>query len=291
MGEDVFNWNAWKKFKFSVEYGVAKLFLPFWVISPRWRLFTFEWLYSLTNFANTFWPNLLAPRLYPYQDIIVTTEASFHVRSGTHDASIVSPAFERQDWMQMQLIIKEELDLGRHVEFLDVGANIGAFTVRVAKIFLEAQLRVHAFEPVPDNADLLQANLTLNRLTGSQVCVYRMALSDHCGELSMKGAVDRGGDFYLSSDPVGGVRVEVQRGDAVLENLQNDSVLVIKMDVEGHELKALEGLSQLISRASRTWLCVEDIFERDKLYEALLKTGFKSVKKLTPYNSWWVLLR
>ena len=59
---------------------------------------------------------------------------------------------------------------------LDVGANVGQFTVAVAKMF--PGVRIHSFEPVPECFMNLQKNVSKLK----NVSVYQLALGDTEGE-------------------------------------------------------------------------------------------------------------
>ena len=64
--------------------------------------------------------------------------------------------------------------------FVDVGANIGFFTLAVAQ--RAAQGKVWSIEPDPQNVRLLRANVMLNGLEG-RVEVHHAAASDAAGEV------------------------------------------------------------------------------------------------------------
>jgi len=128
---------------------------------------------------------------------------------------------------------------------LDVGANIGYFTVLAAVCVGEAG-QVWAFEPEPLNAQLLGRNLHLNGL--SNVHLVQAALGKETGEASLFLSENNAGDHSLAAAVKGeSIPVSVVRGDAVLpEGLR---VNVIKMDVQGAEPVVLMGLESLIARS------------------------------------------
>ena len=64
--------------------------------------------------------------------------------------------------------------------FLDIGANIGSFTVLASGV---AGATTWAFEPNPETATALERNVELNGLTGL-VTVHRVALGDYDGTIS-----------------------------------------------------------------------------------------------------------
>lgn len=131
--------------------------------------------------------------------------------------------------------------------FLDVGANIGYFTV-LAAASVGPQGRVFAVEPEPDNLALLRENLRLNDLSAE---VLACALSDTAGEAALFLNPDNHGDHSLASR-AGQVALTVPlcRGDAVLP--ADVRIAVLKMDVQGAEALAWQGLMATIQRSLPT---------------------------------------
>jgi len=133
---------------------------------------------------------------------------------------------------------------------VDAGANIGAYTAPLAKIFQSCS--VHAFEPNPTMLVRLKRNLALNRLTN--VTVHEVGLSDECSEKPL--FVVSGHNPALSSfisDPAS--KEKIQAVPTKLETLDNIfamkdiSVSLIKIDVQGYELKVLRGATRLIGKS------------------------------------------
>ena len=85
--------------------------------------------------------------------------------------------------------------------FVDVGANIGYFTVLAADRVGDSGA-VFAFEPDPENFSLLQANLKLNGVR-RQVEAVRAALSEEEGEGGLYLSEDNLGDHQIYSDGAG----------------------------------------------------------------------------------------
>jgi FkbM family methyltransferase len=123
---------------------------------------------------------------------------------------------------------------------LDVGANIGFFTVGLAH---GAGARVYAFEPMPANLERLRENVAANDL-GERVVVTRVALGVGPGEVWLApepGEADTGNAAQADPGADGAVRVEVRSLDAVAEELAIDRCDLVKIDVEGAELEVLRG--------------------------------------------------
>jgi len=125
---------------------------------------------------------------------------------------------------------------------MDIGANIGSYTLPLARRFKV----VTAFEPNEVHCRLLRLNVSLNKLRN--VRVYEVALSDTDGTMPMYirsgGATSLDEKHYgLAYDRV--FPVKTVRLDDFLSKFQG--LDFIKMDAEGLELRILQGGLQLIS--------------------------------------------
>ena len=127
--------------------------------------------------------------------------------------------------------------------FLDVGANLGYFTVLGAAWVGDAG-RVYAFEPEPRNFRLLQTNLDLNGYAG-RVTVCEAALSDRSGTGYLKLHPDNLGDHQLVEPAAGAVEVALVEGAAWFREREARLDLV-KIDVQGAEHAVVRGLMPLL---------------------------------------------
>jgi len=131
---------------------------------------------------------------------------------------------------------------------VDGGANIGLFTVLAATL-VGCEGWVVACEPAPTTMALLRDNVERNDL--HWVVLREAALADAPGRLALR-AFEPGSGYssFAPADVAGGVEVEVDV--ATLDELAGDlidRVTLVKLDVEGAELRALRGASDLLSRA------------------------------------------
>jgi FkbM family methyltransferase len=138
---------------------------------------------------------------------------------------------------------------------LDIGANIGWFTLVAAK-YGGANARIHSFEPRPETARMLKRTVSDNNLR-QQVTVWEYALSDKWGKCKLvweKGTDNPGGSFLASSAMSDDQNVEsVEITTAVLDELLPDIAPdIIKIDVEGGEPRALQGAKNAILRKRPT---------------------------------------
>ena len=138
--------------------------------------------------------------------------------------------------------------------FVDVGANVGMYTIWAAK---HRNMRVHAFEPEAQNFATLNQNIRLNNL-GQQVIAYGAAISDEAKFSVLNlGDLRIGGAFNSFDEPVGHdlkPREPLFRQGAIsttLDGLVSDGTLPlpnhIKIDVDGFEHKVVQGARQTLS--------------------------------------------
>jgi FkbM family methyltransferase len=138
--------------------------------------------------------------------------------------------------------------LGPGDVMIDAGANIGLFTV-LAAARVGSHGRVIACEPSPGTMELLRANVARNGF--GWVEVREVALAEQPGRLEMQ-VFESGSGFssFAPAESLGAksIEVEVTTLDHVAGALIERARLV-KLDVEGAELRALEGARALIERA------------------------------------------
>lgn len=118
--------------------------------------------------------------------------------------------------------------------FVDVGANVGSYTVLAGGA---AGARVTAVEPVPATYGQLQRNVALNGL-GERTRCCRLGLSENVGTLRFSRDLDTVNHVLAEGEDLPAVEVPVTRLDDLVGQ---DVPLLIKMDVEGHERAVLRG--------------------------------------------------
>lgn len=155
-------------------------------------------------------------------------------------------------------------NLPRDGAFLDVGANLGIFSIGIARA--RPDVVVHAIEPNPRTAALLRRSVAWNRF-GDRVSIHEVALSDVEGELSFYDNPDNAGDSHLLgageevSDGAHLVRVPVRALDRFEEFLAavragGRRIACMKMDIQGPEVLALRGMRAFL-REHRPAIIVE----------------------------------
>ncbi|KDM67250.1 FkbM family methyltransferase [Acidiphilium sp. JA12-A1] len=169
-------------------------------------------------------------------------------------ALIDSDAWEREQLDYLFHLARRAGRIGS-MTFVDVGAYFGLYSLLALRTGLFD--RIHAFEADRDNFAQLQANLLLNDATHA-ITAANMAVTDTTGTIRFRdsrthpdgnragvGILDDGADSY----PAPATTI-----DAALP--ATGAVIVMKIDVEGHEARVLKGMERTL-RNNRVVMQVE----------------------------------
>jgi len=161
--------------------------------------------------------------------------------------------------------------------FIDVGANIGAVSIPVARSFPGPIL---ALEPVLKNFELLCENIQLNHLS-DQVFPTRVAVGDRGGTIDMYLSEENSGDHRAggcSGDKRKTETVELRTlANCVSQDSRFRPPFLLKLDVQGFEGKVIAGASSLL-RFNKCLMLLE--FWPD----GLMSNGYAPVDMFTLLN-------
>jgi len=129
----------------------------------------------------------------------------------------------------------------------DVGANVGAFTLAIAKACSTAD--VYSFEPAPTTFERLRRNVEANH--AANVHLRRTAMGSQLGRALFQ--VDPGSPatnrFKTPDAPSHQcLEVDVQTIDATLHQAEDRHLGLLKIDVEGFECDVLVGATDSIRK-------------------------------------------
>jgi len=161
---------------------------------------------------------------------------------------------ERQTeiWRKM---IKPEMNV------LECGANLGYYALMEAAI-VGSKGKVYAIEPIPENFRILKKNIELNNF-GHIIEPYNLAVSDQEGNFDI--AVTKNSNFAtmlldknIVSNPIAKklnqqikeiIKIKTVRIDNFLKDKRD--IDLIRMDIEGYEIKIIEGLINTIKKSKK----------------------------------------
>jgi FkbM family methyltransferase len=162
-------------------------------------------------------------------------------------------------------IIRDNIKEGDIV--IDVGANIGYYTLIFAQL-VGASGKVFAFEPEPKNFEILKKNIEVNNY--QNIIAEQKIVSDESGMVKLfiaeKGIV--GHRLQQKTDSQKFIEVESILLDNYLKNLNlSEKINFIKIDVEGAEVKVLEGSKIMIEKSDQLKIFTEFNREDIKKYD------------------------
>jgi FkbM family methyltransferase len=228
---------------------------------------------ALAGWAGLFYGRYLVERRQGLTLLIDRTNAvdgQLHV-SGSWEPQTVERLFS--------LVATERQHCPKGAVFLDVGAHWGFYALLAHKKgWFE---RIVAVEPDPTNYAQLQANLFLNGAS-TAIEALRLAASDRSTTFGLRvDSRNRGGSRLVeAADDIATCRAA--RLDTVLDLDLADRLLVAKIDVEGHEEPAIEGLLAVLARNHcvlqiEIWDLPDDHRRAHRITEQLARLGIRHV--------------
>jgi FkbM family methyltransferase len=227
-------------------------------------------LKSLSRFmrwqlGSRFFPAPVAVNLVDGARLLVSPgmiEAHRSVFAGLYEFSEMS--------FSLHLLREDEL-------FVDVGANIGAYTVLAGAVVGAQCLTI---EPVPATYARLIDNINLNRI-GEKVQTFNIGIGEENRSLDFTTALDTQNHAVITgADQVEAVRVPIKKLDDVVGEREP---LLLKIDVEGFETAVVAGARNVLSRESLLAVILELNgngerygYEERALHRSMIGYGFKS---------------
>ncbi len=186
-------------------------------------------------------------------------------------------------------VIKQNISSGDLV--IDIGANIGYFTLIMAKGITENG-KVFSFEPEPKNFELLKKNVEINNY--SNVILEKKAIGNKTGIAKLYLADKKNNIFYsgmhrifrsdLVSQILNPVSINIIKLDDYLQDLKFiKKIRLIKIDVEGAEFDVLKGMNKILDENKEIEIVMEFSSENLEDYgsnaydvvDFLMNKGFK----------------
>jgi len=181
----------------------------------------------------------------------------FYARRGTLDFQFGNSAYEKN--------VKDFVSkyVNHCNKFLDIGANIGTYSI----FFAKQGLTGCAFEPSPENFQALKQNIDLNHLT-EKVQLYELGLGDHhyIDEFSFD-PINTGATHtssVVNPDAIEGKKekVKIVTLDSLIHECQFDpekDKVLVKIDVEGMEINVIEGAKNFLQTFPEIVMVIETV--------------------------------
>jgi FkbM family methyltransferase len=154
--------------------------------------------------------------------------------------------------------------------FVDVGANIGGYAIRAAKY-----CKVYAFEPLPRNYKILKINEKLNNV---KINSFNIAAGNKNEKVKLYYTPGNLGLSTIKYVQNYFVEVEMKPLDEIINE---ESIDLMKIDVEGAEDLVLEGARNCLKRTKMVIIERSESFP--KAYKILKEESFK-LRKFLDHN-------
>jgi FkbM family methyltransferase len=203
-------------------------------------------------------------------------------RNGCEKGVLFTPQmYEAGEREELFAVIDTARTAGRRFEFVDIGANVGLFSLLVAS-YAGVSARILAIEPEPENLTRLRFNMSLNPAIA--IDVAGLALGEKAETVALD--IDRRDKGGTRTRPLaqgnGGFRVECRPLLSVLREAGVSRIDALKIDVEGNEDAVLVPFFREAPQS--LWpdlIIVEDARQlwRDDLFSLLANDGYEVVRR------------
>ena len=228
-------------------------------------------------------PPHVEPEAVPERSTIEVQGVRAIVREGTSDRFIVDEVVKGNAYRRLKI--------GPDDTVLDVGLNIGMFSILAAK----AGATVHGYEPEPDNCDLAGENIDLNDVS-DRVTIHRAAVTgtdEPKRAFSLNLKKNKGAHSLVAKRGRSSIDVPAENINLILREVRPT---VVKMDIEGGEyevvraIESFEGIRELEMEFHHAHL--NDMKTREKYHEVLdiVKAEFPNVRYSEDPKGAWVTL-
>ena len=208
-------------------------------------------------------------------------------RKFTNDFDMLS--WPREEIISPHLIMKD------NETFVDVGANVGKYTLTIARDYKDSSVNIIAIEAQPENYKALCRNIEVNKNNfKNNIKAINKAVSDHKGNVTMYEYLEYGYrtrfETFTIIDRVEGISreetVASNRGVAIkveadtLDNILAEitppltKVDVMKIDIEGAEVMALKGATNTLKQLRKIIVEIHN-YNFEDVRQILEKYNFK----------------
>lgn len=189
------------------------------------------------------WPTYFLERSHLLREktIFYTLKAGpiFKTRSNTPDLGTILEIWAYHVYTPPDVTIKPT-DI-----VFDIGAHIGTFSIFAARAASHGT--VYSFEPIPENFNILQENIKLNRVTNIQLIPF--AVTDQKGEKNLLISASSPGVGSFYQDHGTKQRVSSTTLSSFIQDNHIPHIDFLKMDCEGAEYDILFHCPQPVLRS------------------------------------------
>lgn len=170
--------------------------------------------------------------------------------------------------------------------FIDIGSNYGAYSIPIAK--LKNRINVYCFDPSEKALNQLKDNIELNNI--KNIKYFKVGIGEKKKTAFFNDEIKnyKNSGSYEINNKVSGNKILINSIDNFIENdeIIPKKNIIIKMDVEGYEFLALQGLIKTIKKYNVFIFfefSIKIILNHDNLLTSFI--GFLKQNNLKIFNS------
>jgi FkbM family methyltransferase len=174
----------------------------------------------------------------------------FLMEPGSWLAAVLWPRFSMTSYMMVKRLVRQGV---RPRTVIDIGANTGQFAIATARLWAPQTLIV--VEPLPQACDRLRE--MFGRQPGVEVhacaigdvpgkAIFHVSQHIHCSSLLRQNDIHR--QAFPEAAPGGEIQVEIRTIDEVVGGRDLPRPSLLKLDIQGYELRALSGAAETLRR-------------------------------------------
>jgi len=190
--------------------------------------------------------NYLFRRFKPAEDIVMFNIRGNKMYADVHDGfgpGEIRGYYEKGETEIFKQVVREGMIVA------DLGAHIGYYTLIAAKLVGEKG-KVYAFEPEPNNYRLMVKSVAANGY--NNVIPVQKAVSNQTGTTKLFLSSGHDGDsgshaIYQLYDCSESIHIETITLDEYFKGKEN-RIDIVKMDIEGAEIAALQGMTEILKK-------------------------------------------
>ena len=175
-----------------------------------------------------------------------------------------------------------EIKLNSDEVFVDVGANIGVYTLQIALKY--PNNKIITIEAHPNEFNALKRNIIdINNL--ENVILVNIGVFSKKDELVLyeQGVWTAASSIFLKSEKP--IKIPCNTLDNILQKLKNEQKMIIKMDIEGSEYDALLGASKTLQNCEKIFI---EIHQTDEVSK---EENLDRVKEILEQNNFELEIR
>ena len=185
----------------------------------------------------------------------------------------INGVYEKNTIRQLRKLISPSMT------FFDIGANIGTYSLTMAKFL--PQGKVYSFEPNPRTRKFFQQNITLNGFKNIEVIPVGLSDKEEVATLYTPSLTQASLNKHQSSAEQ--ETIQLTTLDRFCDERKIEQIDILKIDVEGHEVKCLMGALNVIKRSKKLIMileiddnCLAAGHTKQSLFDMVINMGFRA---------------